>query len=401
MLDVLIAGAGPAGAIAARALALRGARVLIVDRETFPREKLCGDTLNPGAIKLLAGIGLTGGALSAGLPIAGMRVTGPGASPGTSIEARYKDGARGVSLLRRDLDLWLVEQAIAAGARFETGLTAQSALTVGEGDQMAVRGLVLRDAAGVVTRMPASVTIAADGRRSAVARSVGLGRQPASPRRWAYGVYFPSEMPGVNSPEKPGVNSPINSRHLGGGVFGEMHVRAGWYAGVVPVPGDRVNVCVVIDRPEPGRQPIDLVRSFLSRDPELKRRFAGLEPVGPVAILGPLAVEVGASGVPGMFLAGDAAGFVDPMTGDGLNLAMRGALLAADESMRVLESGDWTGAIERLNDRRMQDLGPKLRFNRMVRALTASGAGVYAAGLAAKIAPGVVRKLIIEAGDAA
>src|SRR3954471_25005507 len=160
MLDVLIAGAGPAGAIAARALAMRGARVLIVDRETFPRDKLCGDTLNPGAIKLLSDQGLTGGALEHGLPIAGMRVTGPG----VSVTARYKPQHRGLSLLRRDLDAWLIQKAVDAGARFETGLTAQSALTFGDGPGAVVRGLVLRDASGSVTRMPASVTIAADGR---------------------------------------------------------------------------------------------------------------------------------------------------------------------------------------------------------------------------------------------
>ena len=53
MLDVLVAGAGPAGAMAALVLARAGARVLIVDRDEFPRDKLCGDTLNPGAIALL------------------------------------------------------------------------------------------------------------------------------------------------------------------------------------------------------------------------------------------------------------------------------------------------------------------------------------------------------------
>ena len=52
MVDVLIAGAGPAGSIAAIRLARAGARVLLVDRATFPRDKLCGDTLNPGAMRI-------------------------------------------------------------------------------------------------------------------------------------------------------------------------------------------------------------------------------------------------------------------------------------------------------------------------------------------------------------
>ncbi len=381
MLDVLIAGAGPAGAIAARALALRGARVLLVDRDAFPRDKLCGDTLNPGAVRLLADIGLTGGALEKGLAIAGMRVTGPGRS--SDVVARYKDGHRGVSVLRRDLDMWLVAQAIAAGARFEPGWVAQSALTIESGPTTAVRGLVLRDSAGTVTRMPASVTIAADGRRSAVAKSVGLCTQPLAPRRWAYGSYFPADTA------------------ADGEIFGEMHVRSGWYAGVVRVPGDRVNVCVVIDQPPAGRPPIDLMRDYLAADPELGRRFGAQEPLGPVSILGPLAVDASAPGVPGLFTAGDAAGFIDPMTGDGLNLAMRGALLAADESMRVLESGDWDGAVERLNERRHREFGTKLRFNRFVRGLTSSTAGVHTAGWAARVAPGLVRRVIVQAGDAA
>ena len=57
MLDVLIAGAGPAGAMAATVLARAGVRVLVLDRARFPRDKLCGDTLNPGALAILSRVG--------------------------------------------------------------------------------------------------------------------------------------------------------------------------------------------------------------------------------------------------------------------------------------------------------------------------------------------------------
>src|SRR5262245_9721533 len=187
MLDVLIAGGGPAGSIAAIVLARAGARVLIVDRETFPRDKLCGDTLNPGAIRLLASLGLSGGPLETAKPLAGMIVTGGR----QRIEARYPAPQVGLALTRVDLDAWLLERAIAAGARFESGLIARRPLLDGAQGRPLVRGLALdrRAAVGTPIRMPATLTIAADGRHSTIARSVDLASHPLRPRRWAFGVY--------------------------------------------------------------------------------------------------------------------------------------------------------------------------------------------------------------------
>ena len=76
-MDVLIAGAGPAGSIAALVLARAGARVTLVDRARFPRDKLCGDTINPGALAILGRLGL-GGVTDGGLRIEGMIVSGGG-----------------------------------------------------------------------------------------------------------------------------------------------------------------------------------------------------------------------------------------------------------------------------------------------------------------------------------
>src|SRR5262245_24852512 len=135
MLDLIVAGAGPAGSIAALVAARAGARVLVVDRDPFPRDKLCGDTLNPGAVALLGELGLTGGPLATARPLAGMRVTGPR----RSVEARYGGEVRGLAIRRRDLDRWLLEQALDAGAHFEAGLVARRAL-VDESGGAQVRG---------------------------------------------------------------------------------------------------------------------------------------------------------------------------------------------------------------------------------------------------------------------
>jgi flavin-dependent dehydrogenase len=112
-------------------------------------------------------------------------------------------------------------------------------------------------------------------------------------------------------------------------------------------------------------------------------------------------VDVSAAGVDGLLLAGDAAGFVDPMTGDGLHLAMRGAALAAQEVLHVLEAGDLTGAPERLARARRDDLAGKLRFNRVLRRLVGSPTAIGLAEFGARVAPGVLRRLVNVAGDAA
>jgi flavin-dependent dehydrogenase len=89
------------------------------------------------------------------------------------------------------------------------------------------------------------------------------------------------------------------------------------------------------------------------------------------------------------------------MTGDGLHLALRGAVLAATEASRVLEDGDHEGAVRRLARARRDAFGAKLRFNRTLVRLTASPTGVAVAARVASAAPAIVRWLVARAGDAA
>ena len=375
MLDVLIAGAGPAGAMAALVLARAGARVVLIDREQFPRDKLCGDTLNPGAVRLLASFGLTGGVLDRAVKLSGMRLTGPRAS----VQAEYGRPPAAVALTRRAFDAWLVAQAVAAGARFETGVVAREPLFDQHSGVSVVRGLVI-DREGHSLRMPAILTIAADGRRSALARAVGLSSTPRGPRRWAYGTY----ATGV----------------AGTGDLGEMHVRHGWYFGIAPLGNGLANVCVVKPAtPTDRRRPIEEVRDAVSRDPDLRQRFEGAVIDEEVRVLGPLAVEARAAGVAGLLLAGDAGGFVDPMTGDGVHLALRSGVLAAREALHTLETGDLVGAVSRLDRARRAELAGKLRFNRLVRRLVSSPAAVDAASSAARLLPSMMRVAVRYAGD--
>ncbi len=379
MLDILIAGAGPAGSLAAWTAARAGARVLIVDRETFPRDKLCGDTLSPGALALLDAAGLGSGLRELGRPLSGMVVSGAG----TSVEARYSAGRAGLAVTRRVFDAWLLERAIAAGARFEPGLIVRAPLVDETPAGPVVRGLVLarRGSSDALIRMPGAMTIAADGRRSAIGRALGLTATPQHTRRWAFGAYA------------------TGIEHVGD--LGEMHICAGRYVGIAPVSHGRSNVCVVTGpRPE-GATPLDVMRRIVDALPRLKPRFMRARFEEPVRVLGPLAVEARAVGVEGLLLAGDAAGFVDPMTGDGIHLALCGAELAAREALGVLESSDYPGAVWRLAEARRRELRARQRFGRVLRRLVESHMAMTVAGAGARAAPGMVRWAVRYAGGVA
>lgn len=368
--DVLVAGAGPAGCLAAALLSRAGARVLLVDRARFPREKLCGDTVNPGALAVLRRAGLEAG--ESGLPIQGMLLTGPG---GSRVLADYPGGATGRALTRREFDLALVERASRSGVEFREAVLADRPLLDGK---RAVSGLQLRTAAGPSEATPARLVIAADGRGSRLGRMLGLAHAPPRPRRWAVGAYF--------------------TNVAGLGARGEMHVREGHYIGVAPLPQGLANACVVTADRARLRAPEALLAAVLRTDHELAGRFARAEMVTRPIVLGPLAVDCRSAGMAGLLLAGDAAGFIDPMTGDGLRFALRGAELAAAEALRTLESGD-AGGHRRLAAARAREFAGKWRFNRAVRRLTSSPAAVRAAGRLSRVSSWPLHRMVAYAGD--
>jgi len=364
-------GAGPAGAVAALALARAGVHVRLVDRAEFPRGKLCGDTLNPGALSILDRLGLGDRVRARAIPISGMVVTGP---RGVRVACDYPDGLAGAAIARRDLDAALVDAAIAAGVEFVPSVRVQGVVnTTG----LRVSGVRIR---GRVQRMPARVVIAADGRRSTLAFGCGLTRFAEAPRRWAFGAYF-SDVEGVTA-------------------RGEMHVRTDGYTGVAGLGGGITNVCAVreIAAARGGRIPPDqVIARAISGDPELRDRFARARQISPVLSLGPLAVEARAAGCAGLLLAGDAAGFVDPMTGDGLRFALRGGELAAEAALFELQTG--LPAHHRLDEARRREFSGKWRINRALRALVGNPGGVRVAAAVSACWAQPVRYLIGIAGD--
>ena len=377
MYDVIVCGAGPAGSVAATVLARGGARVLLLDRARFPRDKLCGDTMNPGTVAILRRLGLTGGFEDDALSVDGMIVTG---ERGVRVRAEYGKDVRGLAIARRTLDAALVGAAAVAGARVEEGVLVRGPLL----SQGRVRGIVLAGRDGRDVRVPAPLVIAADGRRSRVAAPLGLARHPRRPRRWAIGAYF-DNVAGLTA-------------------FGEMHVRRGRYLGIArvpPVEQRSANVCLVISPARGGGaigDPSVLLHRAIDADPQLRERFADARMTTVPVVLGPLAVDAVAPGAPGLLLAGDAAGFIDPMTGDGLRFAVRGGELAAQVALAAL-AGTLAEPHVRLARLRRREFAAKWRFNRTLRTLVGRGMTVELAGMTAAAAPWILRRTIAFAGD--
>jgi flavin-dependent dehydrogenase len=373
--DVAIAGAGPAGSLAALILARAGLRVRLFDRARFPRHKLCGDTLNPGALAVLQRHLDVSSLVAQSDAIDGMILTGP---RGVTVRATYGEGIAGRAITREVMDQWLASRAVEAGVAFEENVRVKAAAI----SDSRVAGLIVASGGASMTH-PARIVIAADGRRSNLAIGRRLAHQPRRPRRWAIGAYF-TGVTGVTR-------------------LGEMHVRQGHYIGVAPVPGGLTNACLVVphaDGDAPFGSPAALLRRYLDADSDLRLRFADATSVSAPATIGPMAVEARAAGEPGLLLAGDAAGFIDPMTGDGLHFALKGAELAASVALDVLSGRTPIDRAHRdLLRQRLEAFTSKWRFNRALRTLVSSPRGVSGAAFAAVVMPALFEGIIRYAGD--
>jgi flavin-dependent dehydrogenase len=362
-------------------LARAGARVRLIDRAIFPRHKLCGDTLNPGALAVLDSLSATGDSTAGlgtavrdrALPIDGMTVSGPG---GVQVTGSYPRSLRGAALTRDVLDVLLLEAATHAGAMFAGGVAAHEPVI---DENLRVSGIdsVHRSRR---ERISARVVVLADGRGSRIASALQLSAFSRSPRRWAFGAYF-AGVTGMTA-------------------FGEMHVRPHGYLGIAPLPHGVVNVCVVREiargrRPAVNRQRV--IEDALAAEPWLRDRFVSASRISPVVSLGPLAVDARAAGVPGLLLAGDVAGFIDPMTGDGLRFALRGGVLAAAAALSELATG--RPAHDALSVERAREFGTKWRLDRAMRAVAGSRMALGLATALSRRWTAPLQYLIGVAGD--
>ena len=307
-VEAIVVGGGPAGSTVAAGLAAAGHRVLLLDKAAFPRHKPCSEYINAGGAAQLDGMGLTAELDALGAHrMTAMVVHAPGGGRFRADFGRVEPGRAALGLSRHKLDALLVERARAAGADVR--------------ERAHVRE-VSRDAAGRVTGVVATiggqretirarVVIGADGHDSIVTRSLGLDGAPRWPRKTGLVAHY------------------RNVRDLDR--FGEMHVGRGVYAGLAPLEQGLTNVAVVAsDATVAARTGSvdDFFRASLAALPGVMDHLDGAERVGGIRGVGGMARTARRTTGDGFLLAGDAASFLDPFTGDGIYEALRGGSLA-------------------------------------------------------------------------
>lgn len=365
--DVVVVGAGPAGTAAAAELARRGYHVVLVDRATFPRDKPCGDYCNPGASQLLDEMGMLQHVLGAGAGgIDAMTVV---AQDGSSFTARFPAGG-GLLIRRERLDALLLHRAAQAGAEIVEKYYV---------DAVAVNGVVeVRDTR---RRRPlrGRLLIAADGMRSVVAQRLGL-LTTLPMGRYTVGAYFSG---------------------LSGPAAGELHLGAGSYGGVARFGDGTANVCLALPRGWfPGRSAADVFAEGVRRLPALSEQLRGWTREGAFRVSGPVGVATHRVVAHRTMLAGDAAGQVEPMTGQGISFALRSGLLAAEEAGRALAAGTLsTDALAAYARRRSTALGPKLRVMNTLTRLALRPRLTPALVRRLARTPGLARRLLGSTGD--
>jgi flavin-dependent dehydrogenase len=283
VIDLLIVGGGPAGLATAVHATLAGMEAVVIEPRTSPVDKACGEGVMPSGVRALRALGLD---LPRGHPLRGIRYV----RESHRAEAPFADGP-GLGIRRTELHAALTRRAEEAGVKVVTDRVGE----IGQSADFVTAG-------GLRARW----LVAADGLHSPVRRRLGLDLPDRRPRRYGQRRHYRM---------KPWTD------------FVEVHWSGAGEAYVTPVGEELVGVAVL----STARRGYD---EHLAGFPGLLSLLAG-PPVTPVRGAGPLRQRVRRRTAGRVLLVGDAAGYVDALTGEGIALAVA----SAEAAVRCLRAG--------------------------------------------------------------
>ena len=330
----MVVGAGPGGSATAHYLAQRGLDVLLLDKLDFPRDKTCGDGLTPRALRVLDDMRILPEVAAEGCAIGGYQVIAPS---GRGTTARLAGSTAALALPRLKLDNIILRRAVASGAQFEPRVNVTHVEPGTDG------GVRLHVDGGRKMFAARAAVIATGAATAVLSRSGILARQPRA--MLAARAYFDE------------VRAPLEDLFQ----LRFDHVPLPGYGWLFPVGSGIANIGVgFLPRAGgPSRPATDAFQRFVQGRP-LARLLAGARRVGPVRGF-PIRVDFLTAPTfgPSTLLVGEAAGLVNPLTGEGIDYALESAQIAADH----LAAGLGRGGL----DLHAYDRALRLRFEKVFR----------------------------------
>ncbi|MFQ5450737.1 MAG: NAD(P)/FAD-dependent oxidoreductase [Nitrospinaceae bacterium] len=321
--DVIVIGGGPAGCASALFLSRRGYRVVLLDQARFPRDKVCGEFISPAADAIFEDLGI----LSSIESLAPIRLRGVCISSYEREEFMVDypplpgkpNPVTSLSLSRYELDHLLIRKVREAGIPVREGHKVTDFI-LKDGKVTGVRG---RDDKRVAFSLGARVVVDAGGRNSISLRRFKLRGKGLNSRKIALAAHW------------KGTNFLSN--------YCYMHISSPGYTGISRTGKEEVNVVLVVDRNSlEGENPSEFYQRTIRKNPLRRGLLGDAAMAEKVRTVDSLSYSVKFPRCGGLVLAGDALGFIDPFTGEGIYLSLRSAQLAAPVIDAAFRKGDFS-----------------------------------------------------------